>query len=365
MKLDDVNKNLAIKDLTLQPDHCLSLIVQELQKHLEMRYGPAKIERGSKIVSLQDNYYSLGYSDNETTLNKRYTRYISENKVLRTQMTAIIPELLQRYSQNPGQQQLWLCPGMVYRRDVVDKTHVGEPHQMDVWYLQKGSQMNRQDLLELVEIIMQVIGKMLGKKIQWRYQETQHHYTDGGIEVEIYHQGKWLEILECGLAGRKLLNSQGLSNYSGLALGMGLDRLAMIIKNLEDIRLLRDPDPRIQGQMGNLNLYKAVSRQPAITRDLSLAVNRELIIEELTEQIIQTMGNQQNLLEEVKLLNSTDYEQLPEVAKVRLGIQPGQSNWLIRIVLRHLGRSINTEEANKIYSLLYDTLHQGTAGYKM
>lgn len=359
----ELEKNLNIKDLTQDPNHCVYQIVQKLKISLEKKYGPAQVERGNKVVSLEDNYYALGYSISEATMSKRYTRYIDENNILRTQMTSVIPSVLKTYSLNSKESQLWICPGMVYRRDVVDKTHVGEPHQMDVWYLRKNWQPQREDLIDLVQIIIDEISVILKTSLKWRYNETSHHYTDNGIEVEILYQGKWLEILECGIAGRKLLDQHNLSSYSGLALGMGLDRLAMIIKQLEDIRLLKDLDPRIQQQMTTLDKYQEVSKQPPIKRDLSLAVEKDLILEELTEEVMLLLKDKAHWVEEIKLVSDTAYEDLPEVARKRLGIKPKQKNWLIRITLRHLSRSISVQEGNEIYSLLYESLHKGDGGY--
>jgi phenylalanyl-tRNA synthetase alpha subunit len=56
--------------------------------------------------------------------------------------------------------------------------------------------------LSVCLIIIDVISKSLNYKIEWRYKEISHHYTDNGIEVEIFYKRKWLEILECGLAGK-------------------------------------------------------------------------------------------------------------------------------------------------------------------
>lgn len=362
----ELQKSLGILDLTNNPNHAISLLVAKIQKALELKYQvPAQVERGSPVVLKVDNYDHLGYPDTEVTLSSRYTRYVDEEKMLRTQMTSVIPGVLKSYSKNP-RNQLYLCPGMVYRRDVVDRTHVGEPHQMDVWYLQKGV-MTRTDLLELIEVIVSVVGEVLKTKLTYRCNETSHHYTDDGLEVEINYQGRWLEILECGLAGKRLLKSSGINpeEYGGLALGMGLDRLVMIAKGIGDIRVLRDPDERVQNQMINLDKYKEVSKQPAIKRDLSLAVSEGLLLEELSEKIMNTLGTQASLVEEIKLVAQTSYHDLPEVARKRLGIQPGQDNYLVRIILRHPSRSIPTEEANDVYKNLYGQIHEGEGGYVM
>jgi phenylalanyl-tRNA synthetase alpha chain len=350
------------KDLTEQSDHCVSIIVEKIRQKLEKKYSiSASIEKGTKIISVHDNYYALGYDKNEVTLGTRYTKYLNETDMLRTQMSSVIPSLLRNYQKDGN--KLWMCPGIVYRRDVRDKTHVGEPHQMDVWYLTSQVQ-TRQDLLSLVETIISVIEDVHKKKIQWRYNETSHNYTDNGIEVEIYYQNRWLEILECGLISKKLLANHNLSDYTGLALGMGLERLAMIIKNIDDIRILNSNNPLIQKQLTNLNKYKAISNQPSIKRDLSIAIDKEINEEELTEIILDNISEStQSIIESIQVISQTNYEDLPEVARERLGMNSSQKNILLRITLRDIERTLTSEEANDVYRQIYEKIHKGKNGY--
>jgi len=362
---ENLKRSLELEDLSEKEGYAMNLIVNRIKEALSSNYSLEPIiEKGQKVVSLDDNYWKLGYDSSEVTLSSRYTRYVSENAILRTQMTAIIPEILEKYSKTSMERTLWMCPGLVYRRDVVDRTHVGEPHQMDIWYIKEG-ETTREDLLELIRIIVGVVEKILGKKLKYRINETKHHYTEDGVEVEILHQGKWLEILECGLAGKKLLRNSGIdiNKYGGLALGMGLDRLVMLCKNIGDIRILRSKDERILKQMKNLKKYKEVSNQPAIKRDLSLALSSGYILEELTEKIMLLLEKDSDILEEVKLKAVTTYDKLPDIARERLGISELQENWLIQVKLRHPVRSIPSEEANNIYCRLYSSLHEGTKGY--
>lgn len=350
------------EDLSTNKNHAIGILVNEIKIVLEKEYSlNASLEYGEKIVSVDDNYTNLGYKKTEVTLGERYTKYISENKVLRTQMSSVIPSLLRGYGKNGD--KLYLCPGIVYRRDVRDKTHIGEPHQMDVWLLTEKLQ-TRNDLLKLVGLIISVIEKNLKQKIDWRYTETSHNYTDDGIEVEINYKGNWLEVLECGLISKQILKNHNLSEYSGLALGMGLERLVMIIKNIEDIRVLYDKRKEVTSQMTNLNKYKVISKQPSTKRDLSLAVNKEINEEEITETIMNRLDNDlSTLIEEIKILSETSYEDLPQVARERLGINMNQKNVLLRIILRDLVSSISSDVANNLYSKVYEEVHEGTLGY--
>lgn len=357
---------LSKEDLSQNKNHAIGIVVNEIKNLLEKEYLlNANMEYGEKIVSVDDNYTNLGYKKTEVTLSERYTKYISENTMLRTQMSSVIPSLLRGYKKDEAGDKLYLCPGIVYRRDVRDKTHVGEPHQMDVWLVTKKIQ-TRIDLLNLVKLIISVIEKNLKQKVDWRYTETSHNYTDDGIEVEINYKGKWLEILECGLISRELLKNHNLEGYSGLALGMGLERLVMIIKNIEDIRVLYDKREEVMIQMRDLKKYKIVSNQPSTKRDLSVAVDSHMNEEEITELIMSNLDNKLAILiEEIKILAETSYKDLPDVAKERLGIKEMQKNILLRIVLRDLVSSISSEEANTIYSKVYEGIHAGEAGYKI
>lgn len=362
ISLEELNRLLEKEDLTKNKNHCIGLIVNILYKKLEDYYSIKPIiEYGDRVVTVEDNYYTLGYLKDEITLSERYTKYITENTMLRTQMSSVIPKLLRNYKKDGD--KLYICPGIVYRRDVRDKTHVGEPHQLDIWYLTE-KQKTRADLLELVSVIIDSIENIIKRKIEWRYSETSHNYTDDGIEVEIKHKGQWLEVLECGLISKEILSSHNISNYGGLALGLGLERLVMIIKSIDDIRILYQHHPKVKKQLENLNEYKQVSNQPSTRRDLSIAINKNINEEELTELILNSLDlNQVNLIESIKIISETSYENLPIIAVERLGIDVNQKNVLLRVILRDLTNSIESQKANDIYTQIYKNIHQGTSGY--
>ena len=66
-----------------------------------------------------------------------------------------------------------------------------------------------------------------------------HPYTDDGLQIDVENGDEWVEIGECGLAGAHVLRGAGLDGqWTGLAMGLGLDRLLMLRKGIADIRLL-------------------------------------------------------------------------------------------------------------------------------
>jgi phenylalanyl-tRNA synthetase alpha chain len=198
-----------------------------------------------------------------------------------------------------------------------------------------------------------------------RIEDSPHPYTNQGIEVNAVSGDRDIEILECGLIKEQILINAGLdpSVYSGWALGMGLDRLVMTLKNIPDIRYLRSNNPKISVQMMHTEPYVEVSDQPAIKRDMSYSVPKNYVEEDVSADIRKALGANVDALEDVQILSEASYDELPDKIKERLGINSKQKNLLVRITLRHLERTITNDEANKIYEQVYNKINKGTGGY--
>jgi phenylalanyl-tRNA synthetase alpha chain len=224
---------------------------------------------------------------------------------------------------------------------------------MDLWGVRRSSSPGDRPLgvHDLVEMIRLVAAAVLPGRSAHTVPSP-HPYTLAGREL--YVDG--VEIGECGLAHPDVLPA----GCTGLAMGLGLDRLTMLAKGVEDIRLLRATDPRIAGQMLDLAPYRPVSAMPAATRDLSLAVAGELDSELLGDRVRQVLGSDADLVEEVSVRSETPYEALPDSARTRMGLRAGQKNVLLRIVLRDLTRTLTADEANALRDRVYTGLHEGS-----
>src|SRR5260370_392609 len=171
-------------------------------------------------------------------------------------------------------------PGLVYRRDRIDRLSVGEPHQLDLWRLCRRA-LHRDDLESMVAV---VVGALV-PGAAYRCLPAVHPYTCDGLEVEVRAGETWVELLECGLAAPDVLSRAGLpAHYTGLAMGIGLDRALMMRKGIDDIRLLRSSDTRVTSQMCDLEPYRPVSSQPPVRRDLPIAVAAQTPPEELGDR---------------------------------------------------------------------------------
>ncbi len=350
---------LAVRDLTdaaLGP-HAMQLLVHDAVAALCDRWEcPAIVYRAPPVVPIADNYDALGYPADGAARDARHTRYVTPDKLLRTQTSAMLPGALAMLAPADCDDVLLVCPGLTYRRDTIDRLHVGEPHQLDLWRIGRRS-LDRTTLEEMVRTVAHAM--LPGAEL--RLDPTQHPYTIDGTEVHARVGCEWIEVLECGLAHPRLLEASGLpsTTHSGLAMGVGLDRMLMLRKGIDDIRILRSADPRIAKQMLDLAPYHPVSAQPAIRRDLSIAVHESATAEQLCDHVREVVGPRSASIEAIEVLSATSYDELAAPARERLGITPGQKNVLLRVVIRDLERTLESVEANLLRDEIYAALHEG------
>lgn len=187
-----------------------------------------------------------------------------------------------------------------------------------------------------------------------------HPYTLDGLQIDVVDSDDWIEIGECGLAHPDVLQSAGLSeSSSGLAMGLGLDRLAMLVKSIPDIRLLRSSDGRVASQMNDLEIYREVSSMPPVRRDLSIAISEGTTPEEIGDRVRAALADRVSAVEEIAVVSETAHDALPETARARLGMHRGQKNVLLRVVLRDLGKTLTDAEANDLRNAIYAAVHEG------
>lgn len=368
---ETIDRLLSITDLTEPtPDgserNIVGKVFDGLMKGLaDANFPNIQVVRGNPIVSVEDNFNSLLFTPGNPGRSSTYTRYPDSDHVLRTHTSALIPSTFRELAKHPIDTVSLVLPGLAYRRDVIDPRHLDVFHQIDVWTLQKNEthgKVTRKELLALGKVVFDAAcpgAEMI-------VYEAKHPYTVDGIEVYARVDGKEIEVFEAGLINPIVMSDSGIDPdvYSGLALGMGVERLIMARKNLPDIRLIRSADPRIVSQMTNLEKFKQVSNQPAMNRDMSYCVDKDDTEEDICENIKKAFGENADLLEEVKILSRTSYDNLEPIAKQRLGANQNQDNVLVRITLRHPDKTLTKQESAKLYDEAYPKLHQGnTSGY--
>ena len=219
---DQLDRALRARDLT-DPgggEHCMQQLVEGAVATLAGTWAAdVHLRRAGRVVSVADNYDALRYPPDGVSRDARYTRYVSKATVLRSQMSALVPGALRELADRRPADTLVACPGVVYRRDVIDRLHVGEPHQLDLWRASRAP-MTERDLERMVELVCAALVPGLSV----RTTPTWHPYTLAGREIEVRTVEGWIELGECGLMHPELLGASGLRGYAGLAMGIGLDR---------------------------------------------------------------------------------------------------------------------------------------------
>ncbi|HUP86499.1 MAG TPA: hypothetical protein VM143_12595 [Acidimicrobiales bacterium] len=359
-------RDLAIPDLTAVPS-ALAAMVHAITVALRDAWSGVHVRtvRNHPIVSMDDNYDRLGFPHDAVTRDARYSRYVSETCLLRTHTSAMVPPALRSLAAEGDSRPddvLLACPGLVYRRDAIDRLHTGTPHQLDLWRIADRGSAQAMSVDDLEAMIATIVAAAL-PGVERRSVPAEHPYTTAGRQIDVRVGDEWVEVGECGLAAGSVLTAAGLPpTASGLAMGLGLDRLVMLRKGIADIRLLRSTDLRVASQLRDLEPYRPVSNHPAIRRDVSVAVGDDVDDESLGDVVREALGSDSDCVESVAILTSTPYDVLPAVAVGRLGIRPGQRNLLVRVVLRHVDRTLTDAEANALRDRIFDALHRGTSG---
>lgn len=370
MRPEELDRALSVRDLTdpAQGPHASQLIVDTLTENLCSAWrSELRVVRESPVVSIVDNYENLGFPPDAVTRDARYTRYVDAGRVLRGHSSAMIPGALRRLASDDRSTTapadvLIAAPGICYRRDSVDWQHTGTPQQVDLWRLTRKRPMDDRDMTEMIGLVVAAV--VPGAR--WRSLSKRHPYTSNGRQIDVWWDGEWVEIGECGLAGPNVLAGAGLPTdgphrWTGLAMGLGVDRLLMLRKRIPDVRLLRSTDPRVASQLLDLEPYRPVSHMPPIRRDLSIVVaaDTDVEAEALGDRVRAALGDDADAAETVEVLSETPYDELPSAARERLGIGPGERNLLVRLVLRALDRTLTDVEANQLRDRVYAALHEG------
>jgi len=185
---------------------------------------------GPEIESEEFNFDMLNIKKSHPARQMHDTFYV-ENKshVLRTHTSPVqIRSMLK--SQPP---LAFTSAGKVYRKDD-DATHLPMFHQVEGIYVDTDV-----TFANLKDLIHQILHNLFGKDVKIRFRPSYFPFTEPSAEVDILSEnGKWLEILGCGIVNPIVLKNCNIDTekYSGLAFGLGVERIAMLKYGVSDIR---------------------------------------------------------------------------------------------------------------------------------
>ena len=185
---------------------------------------------GPEIESEEFNFDMLNIKKSHPARQMHDTFYIeNKSKVLRTHTSPVqIRSMLK--SKPPF---AFSSAGKVYRKDD-DATHLPMFHQIEAIYVDEDV-----TFANLKDLIHQIIFKIFDENVDIRFRPSYFPFTEPSAEVDILSKsGDWLEILGCGIVNPVVLENCNIDSekYSGLALGLGIERIAMLKYGVNDIR---------------------------------------------------------------------------------------------------------------------------------
>lgn len=215
------------------------------------------------VVSVEDNFDFLRIPKSHPGRQMTDTYYLDDETVLRTHMTCHIKEM----ANNPNYDKYVIC-GDVYRKDTIDATHFPVFHQID------GFAVTEKEPMEELKSILSGLINLLFPNQEYRFKDDYFPFTEPSLEVEVKFGEQWLEILGGGSVHYEIMENLGMADKKALAFGIGIERLAMILFEIKDIRLFWSNDKRFISQFKNGEVTKFVpySKYPEVKRDISMWV---------------------------------------------------------------------------------------------
>ncbi|KAJ0171456.1 hypothetical protein K1T71_013006 [Dendrolimus kikuchii] len=371
------------RNLHVQKDNPLSLVRQRIVNYFYSSFthrgNPmfSVYDNLSPIVTTQQNFDDLLIPADHPSRAKCDCYYVNKEMLLRAHMTAHQSELLRAGLDN------FLMIGDVYRRDEIDSTHFPVFHQVDAVRSQHKDELfaNQPNLhifephfdpnnpknyinsisdpmkqschtleasklmeAKLKNDLMGLVQELFGKNIKHRWVDAYFPFTHPSWELEIYYENDWLEVLGCGIVRNEILVNAGPNKTIAYAFGLGLERLAMALYKIPDIRLMWSDDSGFVSQFQNKDVnakitYKAVSQYPQCKNDISFWLPENITVETFMNNdfydLVRDIGG--DIIEQVKLKDKFIH---PKTKKHSL---------CYNIVYRHLERTLTQEEVNKIH----------------
>lgn len=190
---------------------------------------------------------------------------------------------------------------------------------------------------EDLKALLTGLARNLFGDVEMRWKEDYFPFTQPSFELEVMFNNKWMEVLGCGVIHQEVLDNAGRSQDAGWAFGLGLERLAMVLFDIPDIRLFWSTDPRFLSQFtdGVVNKFKPFSKYPHCYKDMSFWLPEDTSFHpnDLFEMIRDVAGD---IVEKVELFDEFTH---PKTKR---------RSHAYRINYRHMERSLTNEEVDAL-----------------
>ena len=211
-----------------------------------------EVVNGPEIENDYYNFEALNIPAHHPARAMHDTFYFGDGTLLRTHTSPSQVHTMEE--QQPPIRVI--CPGRVYRRDS-DLTHSPMFHQVEGLVVDKNI-----SFADLKGTVIEFLQRFFEKDLDVRFRPSYFPFTEPSAEVDVQcvhcegagcrvcSQTGWLEVMGCGLVHPNVLNMSGIDpqEYSGFAFGFGGDRLAMLLYEVDDLRLFFENDTRFLRQ---------------------------------------------------------------------------------------------------------------------
>ncbi|KAL3319327.1 Phenylalanyl-tRNA synthetase [Cichlidogyrus casuarinus] len=385
--------NMLPRKLHNQKNHPLWLLKQRIYRHLDHQsigLGPryTLVDDLSPVVTCKQNFDSLLVPQDHVSRLPKDTYYINEHTLLRSHTSAHQNELL------ASGLNAFLVAGDVYRRDDIDRTHYPAFHQMEGVRLFTADQLFRTAIdpsgclelldprekiqlerpmqsdqlspdkqpchtyetlnrleFELKSSLEDLARKLFGQAVKMRWVDAYFPFTHPSWELEICtligdsQEEQWMETLGCGIMRQEILLKNGVHNKVGYAFGLGLERWAMHLYRIPDIRLFWSQDSGFlsQFQVEDVDqdiVFKPISVYPQLPMDISFwlpsdnAAKGKAFARDWYDIIREIAGD---LVEQVHLVDTFTHP------------KTGRLSHCYRIIYRHHSKSLTMDEVRPIH----------------
>lgn len=246
-----IDVTLPAKKINVGAKHPCTLALEEVERIFSgMGY---EIVEGPEIEKDYYNFEALNIPANHPAKDEQDTFYINSDIVLRTQTSPVQVRTMEK-----GKLPLrMISPGRVFRSDEIDATHSPSFHQIEGLIVDKN--VTLADLKGTLEMFAK---EMFGENTKVKFRPHHFPFTEPSAEMDVscfkcggkgcrFCKGSgWIEILGCGMVHPNVLNMCNIDpdEYSAFAFGVGLERIALLKYEIDDLRLLYENDDRFLKQ---------------------------------------------------------------------------------------------------------------------
>ncbi|UWP61457.1 phenylalanine--tRNA ligase subunit alpha [Ruminococcus gauvreauii] len=251
MKEEVIDVTLPAKRARVGHRHPNTIALEEVERiFIGMGY---EVVEGPEVEYDLYNFEKLNIPANHPAKDEQDTFYINKDIVLRTQTSPVQARVMEE-----GKLPIrMIAPGRVFRSDEVDATHSPSFHQIEGLVIDRNI-----TFADLKGTLEEFAKELFGEETRTKFRPHHFPFTEPSAEVDVtcfkcggsgcrFCKGTgWIEILGCGMVHPHVLEMCGIDpeEYTGFAFGVGLERIALLKYEIDDMRLLYENDDRFLKQ---------------------------------------------------------------------------------------------------------------------